>query len=382
MGAVSQAADFVASEPHFVDHLAPVWRALGPVRGRFWVPPALVEHARRRGVSAPRTFEPAHEEQALAQRRVLRRRVVVARQGRLRTVFVAREPVAVPLLLRWRVPARLSLGATTPVVVASYGDLRAVANGRRPLALCEHGIGQSYGNGHPSYCGGVSAERAQVSLFLVPNATAAAANRRVYPRARVVVVGVPRLDGWHGAPGHTSAGPPVVAISFHWNCRVAPETQGAFAHFRAALPELARHFRVLGHGHPRILDGLARTYARHGIEVVPDFESVLARAALYVTDNSSTLYEFAATDRPVVVLNAPWYRRQVEHGLRFWRHAGVGLNCDRPQDLARAVELALSDPPELQRRRRAAVDAVVPFRDGRSSERAAVALRAWLGLAD
>ncbi len=375
---MSPAVDFLASEPHFVDHLAPIWHALRPGRGAFWVPRALLGHARRRGVAEARSYEPGHDEQALTRRSTLQRVALRTPSGRLALVW-QRQP-GTPVLLRWRVPPRLELGATTPVVVASHGDLKTVANRRRPLVLCEHGIGQSYSNGHASYCGGVSPERAQVGLFLVPNPTAAAANRRVYPRARVAVVGVPRLDSWTGRASAGASETPIVAISFHWDCHVAPEAQGTFMYYRHALPELARRFKLLGHGHPRILSRLVRTYERHGIEVAPDFESVLARASLYVVDNSSTLYEFAATDRPVVVLNAPWYRRYVEHGLRFWRYAGVGVGCDRPQDLVPAVEAALRDPPEQRRRRSAALDAVIPYRDGQASARAAAAVAAWLGL--
>ena len=57
-----------------------------------------------------------------------------------------------------------------------------------------------------------------------------------------------------------------------------------------------------------------------------DFDEVMERSTLYICDNSSTLYEFASTGRPVVVLNAPWFRRDIEHGLRFWEHADVGVS--------------------------------------------------------
>jgi UDP-N-acetylglucosamine:LPS N-acetylglucosamine transferase len=102
---------------------------------------------------------------------------------------------------------------------------------------------------------------------------------------------------------------------------------------------------VLGHGHPRIMERLLPIYDALDIEPVYDFEEVLERADCYVCDNSSTMFEFASTGRPVVVLNPPWYRREVNHGLRFWEAAGVGVNCDRPQDLAGAVATALQDPP-------------------------------------
>ncbi len=371
----AEGVHFLAGEPHFVDHLAPVWRALPCARGAFWVPSDLLAHARQRGVVEARAYEPARSHSALTRLPSVRRRVARVRGG---GALLLERPSSSAVMLHWATPVWLPLPPTAPVVVASYGDLKTVANGARALALCEHGIGQSYGNQHPSYCGGVSPERAQVGLFVVPNESAARANRKVYPRARVAVVGVPRMDDWNLSPRPIPMHPPVIALSFHWNCRVAPEAQGSFAHFRSGLGELARHYRVLGHGHPRILGNLARTYERHGIEVVPDFEQVLARASLYVTDNSSTLYEFAATDRPVVVLNAPWYRRHVEHGLRFWRHADVGLACERPEELVACVGRALLDSPEQRRRRQAAVEAVIPQRDGRASARAAAAIADWL----
>src|SRR5690606_19702269 len=99
-------------------------------------------------------------------------------------------------------------------------------------------------------------------------------------------------------PHPTDDGRPVIAISFHWNCAVSFETRPAWRHYRRALPHLARRFRILGHGHPRMLSRLRSSYERLGIEVVPDFDEVCRRADLYVCDGVSTLYEFASTGRP------------------------------------------------------------------------------------
>lgn len=226
------------------------------------------------------------------------------------------------------------------VLVASARDMgHAWRLGYRRIAYVEHGIGQPYtGLQSPSYPGGPGREK--IGLFLSPNETAAARDRAAYPKARVEVIGDPTLD----ALPRRIAGPAVVALSFHWDWSRIPELQSSAAHYLPVLPAIAAEFTVLGHGHPRMIDRLELSYRRAGIEVVRSFHEVCRRASVYVCDNSSTLYEFAATDRPVVLLNAPWYRRDVEHGLRFWEAAGIGRQVDHPDDLAEAIRCSLSEP--------------------------------------
>jgi hypothetical protein len=319
--------DFYASERHFLDHLAPVWLALPAIRrGSFYVSAHLVEHAARRGVEA--------------------------------------------------VPMCTKDNGQGPAVVAAYGDLLKLTKmgGERPLVLFEHGAGFTFGTKHTSYAGGSQA-RKWVSLFVVPNKYAERANKRTFHNAPQAVVGCPKLDAWHVQPAKPRGDPPVVAVSFHWDCKVAPETRSAFAHFQPALAQLAQSgYKVLGHGHPRIMPVLVPIYESLGIEVVRDFEDVLARADVYVNDASSTLYEFASLDRPVVVLNSPLYRRNVKFGLRFWEHSDVGVNCDDPKDLLGAIAEALRDSPEQQAKRKAAVDAAYKFHDGTAGQRAANAI--------
>lgn len=329
--------DFSAREEHFVDHLAPVWLALPPhVRGRFYVADEAVrEHAARLGVDRTRVGWP--------ERR--------AGEG--------------------------------PVVCASWGDLKVCSRLRRPVVLFEHGAGQSYSNRHHSYVGGGGREA--VVLFVVPNEQAADRCRRYWPTTRVEVVGAPKLDRLLEV--EVPPGPPVACISFHWHSErramTAPEVGSALGHYRAALSGLRagledRGVELIGHAHPRARADVGPVYESAGIEVVEHFSEVVERAHVYGVDNSSTLFEFAALDRPVVVLNAPEYRRDVEHGLRFWRDAVVGRNVDHPGDLLDGFLEALEDPLELAQSRREVVARVYPVRGG-SARRSAEVIVSRLG---
>ena len=259
-----------------------------------------------------------------------------------------------------------------PVLVASYGDVKRVRKqGRKRIAFIEHGAGQSYGTGHGSYAGGT--DRDDVSLFMVPNQYSANLWRSAYPDAQVEIIGCPKLDS---LPRKERSDPPTIAIGFHWDCYLVPETVSAFSHYRSVLPELAEAYNLIGHGHPRAQPILARRYRRMGIDLISAFSEVCRMADLYICDNSSSLYEFAATGRPVVVLNQPMYRKDVHHGLRFWDAANVGVQVDDPGRLLEAVALALTDPPYLQEAREQALGLVYQYRSG-ASQRAAAILQTW-----
>jgi len=317
--------DFSAREAHFADHLAPVWHQLpAELRGTFWAgPPAA---ARLAALGVPATVG---------------------------------EPQA----------------ATGPVVVAAWGDLARVRQQRRPIVLFEHGAGQSYSTRHPSYCGGRGRET--VSLFLVPNEQAAGRNRRYYPTTPNVVVGSPRVDRLAGI--RRQPGPPTVAVSWHWRCKVAPEAGTAFDHYRRHLASwneslAARGITLLGHGHPRIFDEVRVHYHAAGIEAVDNFDELVAHADVLVCDNSSALFEWAALDRPVVVANCPRYRRRARHGGRFWDWADSGTQVNSPAEVVPAVVAAFDHDPAAARRRAVAAE-VYPIR-GAAAARAADTLAA------
>lgn len=325
----------LASERQFLDHVAAVWSALpDDARGDVLVPRQLHEH--RAALGIPHVGE---------------------------------------------------IDRSRPVLVAAYGDVkRARLEGRRRIAYIEHGAGQSYpadqrGAGHPSYAGG--RDRADVGLVMVPGPYSGDLWRKAYPGVRVEEVGCPKLDM---LPPRDDSPGPVVALAFHWDCRLVQETRTAFYTYRPALEEITRRWTVIGHGHPRAMDGppdLRKEYRRRSIELVEDFADVCRRADLLVFDNTSAGFEFASLGRPVLVLNEPigrtpdrGYRRDRHHGLRFWDAAGVGINVWSPADLPDAIERALSDPPEVAAAREAALRRVYTHRSG-AAARAAGVLMEW-----
>jgi len=314
--------DVYASESHFADHLLPVYEALTDP-GDFLLSESLAQREPNPWHGTPKSTDP-----------------------------------------------------TRPVLVASFGDHKRMRKaGRTRIARIEHGAGQNYGTEHGSYAGGKDAE--DVGLFLTPNQYSANLWHTRYPGARVEVVGCPKLDS---LPAKQD-GPLTVALGFHWDCHLVPETVSAFGTFRFALEELAQTYNVIGHGHPRAFTGppmLNRRYRRAGItDVETDFSEVCRRADLYICDNSSSMFEFAATGRPVVVMNSHSYRRDVNHGLRFWDCADVGVQVNKGDALLDAVALALEDRPPQREAREHALSIVYPYRSG-AAQRAAQAIEDWI----
>lgn len=336
--------DALAWESQFLDHIAPIWRLLSPPhRGDFYVDPSLIDRARRLGIEAVAQPRPPHTDL---------------------------KPRPNP--------------GYRPALVAGYGDIK---EGRRlgygPFVFLEHGAGQTYGarpgkRGHASYAGGQ--DREDNELILVPNEYAAKAWRASYPGARVEIVGCPKLDT---LPRKERAPDPVIAISFHWPAplSISGYAGTALGDYLRVLPDLASAYpgRVIGHCHPKgdWPTRMKRTYARVGIPFVADFEEVCRLADVYICDNSSTIFEFAATGRPVVLLNQRHWSRKQSHGLRFWDAAHVGINVDRPTDLLPAIEEALADRVDRQRDREDALQIVYGLRMNGAAV-AVTAINDWL----
>lgn len=332
--------DFLGTFPHYVDHLAPIYLAMEEdMRGEFYVPEWLVGHAAQRGVTAHGLRTPANR----------------------------RNSVHLPR-------------SNSPIVTCGYRDLQsAYRSGKRPLIFMQHGVGMMFPN-NPAYAGGVGYQR-YVSLFLHPNEMVERQVQAVFPNKAGEVVGVPKMDSTQSPlpvppvskSRNRGKAKPVVCISFHWDgAAIAPEAGNAFGHYKGILPSLAERddFILIGHGHPRFMEVLEPFYRRHGIEVVHDFNEVMQRANVYINDCSSTLFEFCTTGKPVIVLNAPQFRKHAHYGIRFWDYADVGPQVERAEELPGVIEQVLGGKDAFKAARQKAVKALYPFL-GQSAERAA-----------
>lgn len=324
--------DLIVTQPdtsHYLEHLAPVWHALQEdERGLVIVPDELEALAEARGVrSGPAAAEPRHDSIALT---------------------------------------------------AGWVDAQGARVGRKAVALMEHGVGQTYRDtNHPAYAGGSSRTG---FVFLCPNRAVAEANRRANPHATVEVVGSPYLDWLDTYMESTSVPFTFDAVtSFHFDASdgVCIEAGSTRRYWWPAVLQASGRFSIAGHSHPRDAQEAREMYTAAGVPFLHAFEQVTTMAGVYVCDNSSTIYYAAALGIPVVLLNAPSYRREVRHGLRFWQYADVGWQVDGDHDhLCDAIAEALEQPAKHSDRAVEVCGELFPYRDGLCAARAVDVLRA------
>jgi hypothetical protein len=221
-----------------------------------------------------------------------------------------------------------------------------------PQVYVEHGSGQSYvdarAKSRPYYPGGPHPPN--VIGYISPNERVAASWGRP-----AVAVGCPPLDDLaQDAPGIALRR--TVAMMFHWDAgQVCPEAGTALEHYIDDLPMIV-HWATdhgcefIGHAHPRDVNAPGM-WDRLGVEYVDDIDEVLQRASCVIADNSSVLTEAMALDIPVVFMNAPWYRRDVHHGGRFWDWPRGGVMVDNADQLVRLNPSSLASDTAMSRRR-------------------------------
>lgn len=317
---------FLASERHFIDHLLPIWNDLPKhVKDKFYVHKDAEIYAQYMKLDYTLYDHAIHND------------------------FMLRKNIY--------------------GVVASWGDLRRLGKGNVQAIYLEHGAGQTYNARHNSYAGGKN--RNNVILFLCPNKFVEKRNKEYYPDKATKIIGCPKLDVLHNKTFKINKKEPIIGVSFHWDCKICPETLSTYEYYKAAIIET--DYNILGHSHPRLWEIAKKHYRQNNISRTQFFSEVLERCDVYCVDNSSSLFEFASLNKPVVVLNAPWYRREVEHGLRFWEFADIGVNCDAPEDLNEAIKEAVKDTARQRKRRMKIIDEVYPVR-GNATQKAVEAI--------
>ena len=330
--------DFLASQKHYVDHIAPVWNALlVEQRHNFYVPLSIVDYAKTKI---------RHSSMHLFQ-------------------YERNFP-----------------SESHPMLTCAYGDMLAARknNPQRKILHMEHGTGHAFGTA--AYPNG-KGKRDYVSIFLAPNEYTKKLILSVRPNVPCEVIGTPKMDSqfplqWKTAE-HLSPSP-VIAIAFHWGDKHSrpPESGSAWEHYKELLPLLNKRYRIIGHGHPLAAHTYKEEFERVGIEWVEHFEDVLMRADIYINDLSSTLYEFLITGKPVIVLNAPWFRRDTHWGIRFWDYSDIGINVEEPEQLFQAIDRTIVEYSTLHlRERMKAVYDLYPYL-GYSSQQAASVIADYL----
>jgi len=259
-------------------------------------------------------------------------------------------------------------------LAASFKDAQTLA--RRNVIYIEHGAGQSYNGdvrsaGSPYYHG--SKHPSNIVGYVSPNEKIAKSWGKP-----AVAVGCPALDIWHMSlqEMQTRSLKPAVTFTFHWDCRISQESRWAFPHYAEQIPKVADHlkslgFDVYGHAHPRAERMLKRFWHLNNIEYLESPDMVFWASDILIADNTSLLCEFASLNRPVIFLNAPWYRKDVNHGGRFWEWTNMGHQIDHPEQLFDVDfdDYLFSDKFALQREKQ--VKEIYAYTDGGAGQRAA-----------
>jgi hypothetical protein len=333
--------DFFARRAHYIDHLAPVWNALPPaLRGVFHIAAELEPYARQ-------------ELQLQLQLQLPEPQLEFFEGG--------------------------PLAGDNPILVSAYGDLnKVIRNHRRSIITMEHGVTQGFEGA--AYPNGKIGNRDRVAFALLPNEYVAERFRAIRETPGEMI-GTPKMDVWARGVLVSKPSPrPTIAIAFHWGDRnsTPPESGSAFEYYRPILRELAKRYHMLGHSHPLASPEHRQTMEQAGIEWVGDFREILRRADIYLNDLSSTMYEFLVTGKPVVILNAPWFRRDVHWGIRFWDYSDVGRMVENPGELFDAIDRTLEQYGTIcAAARRLAVKDLYPYA-GHAGYRAAEVITSYL----
>ena len=308
--------NFVCLESHLIDHLAPIWNALPQEnKTKFIVPKTLYNYANDKLIS---------------------------------NLISIDNYESIPKLTKQDTNVVCSLH--------NYNQLKSTG---KNVFYFEHGAGQIYNCDHASYASGGG--RKNVKKYFATNQICHDAFIKNH-NAESYIVGCAKLDQYSNRNWTKNN---KICISFHWDCKVVPETQTSFFYYKDYLKKLQNSLKELGielvgHGHPHSWDIFKYFYTSLEIPIMKNFDDIIEQCDMYIVDNSSTLFEFAATGKPVVVLNCPLYRKNIKHGMRFWEFADIGPQVDNANDLNKIV-IDLYSNDTFKERRQEITNIIYPY---------------------
>lgn len=224
--------------------------------------------------------------------------------------------------------------STTPgdtIVTAAQRDFIATKDMDGTHVYMEHGVGLQT---HKQST--ILTLNKYQPMVLVPNWYTVNDLRKNHFTGDIYVVGTPKMEKLR----KVQAGTDTLAFSFHWTGKGKNWTR-----FKEPIQQLADMYPVIGHGHPKDWDRLATYWESIGIEAVKDFEDVVDRAYLLVCDHSSIIYEWAALDRPVILLDNSRLAENKSRftSLRYTDYSEVGPEAT-PDSLVDEVRFTLNEP--------------------------------------
>lgn len=203
----------------------------------------------------------------------------------------------------------------------------------------------------------------RADLILLPNEfTKLELKSKGLMNPAAVVVGTPKMDDLISIPQPEDK--TTIALSFHWT-----GSGQNWRHYEKPIIQLRKNYKLIGHAHPYVWSKLRNVWRRLGIEPVATFEEVVRRAWIYACDHSSTLYEWAALDRPLIKLERRNGQNLLQSsGLLYDDYQDIGITAG-PKDLEECFKACLNEPFAWQFQRKDATDALYPHL-GSSSKRA------------
>jgi hypothetical protein len=246
------------------------------------------------------------------------------------------------------------IGPASTWLDASQRDFTALRRFGVKRVHMEHGVGLQW------YPARQVQQLQQADAIAAPNDWIADRFKERSRRLRVEVIGTPKMDLLVQDSRTVDRDSQTVAVALHWTGVLRQQSTSLDA-WRPMIEELAGEREVLGHAHPKIRKVAERFYGELGIEFVPAFEDVCSRANLYLCDHGSTLYEWSALDREVVLLRRPGHQAQIPQasGLLWENHSGIGPELNLGGSLRAALEAAAE--PSYREARQEASAALYPY---------------------